>query len=956
MEAIMSGDDLQRLRIEELERKLANAMRRIEALEARDVQPASPKSAEQLTALRQPIPKPPVITKPQPTMVAEAPQPARPLKVYATAGSRFPDPVEPANKVERKTPEPKAPKSAARLEYDLGAKVMPWAGSLIVIVAIGFLIGNGIERGWLTPWMQFSLAMLLSAAFIGVGFWKRATREDFGGILIGVGSCGVFLALAGGQVFHQLYTKEMLVGSFLAWGLTNLGYSSFVKSRAFLVIGFLGGLGAALMPMAERNVPVNVALHFAVVIPALAIALRHRWLELIFGSWFVSVGCLIPALFADADWLLRVGAFGFNGLITAIAYCRAFRENAFDPKGIFPAFMAGAAGIAALFLRYDMVGSAGVAGVAAAFGLAAYLNRTTKPSEPMAIGAALVGVLLLPLCFPGYVPSMLYAIFAIVCTAVSLKWSPRASVVLAGLAIAGSLLLYLSGASIAPALPWAVDIALLVLIAGSAAVFTWGANRVRKNEESWTFAACVIAIPLLSRMAWLGGSGPLTGVLGPPSTIVLTLLVSAMTLAHFAGRRWVSANALSWFTTASAAFVYMGTQKFALPVELTILATAAATALILCRSTTPLIKETSSPEAMPCIGSALLLAIASRASWILAEGPLSSAIDPVSALSLTWLAFAAGMTAILDRKLFASHVLACVAVGIAGLIHLSRENLLGLDYRLHMTILLSAVGTLWFVGRRSISLAKGDDAVQASIGVVGGLIASVSAGALYLTLLQPFGMPEAAATVMALAAASLGCSVHLAARRWVSSAILSGGFAAAGFIAYLWPILIQAEGVGSLSARISKPLGVYALPLAIVVLVAVTVAGILASRLPKVKPIAVFLAMAFNWPMFVQIGLLTTAGLYDPAHWNWVISGFWVLYGSIILALGFIRDERILRFGSFGIFGMTIIKIFTWDLGQSIDPVMRVVILLGLGLAMLGGGYTYIRTRAGKDEIVEAGT
>jgi hypothetical protein len=835
---------------------------------------------------------------------------------------------------------------------------MPWAGSLIVIVAIGFLIGSAIERGLFTPWMQFGLAMLISGAFIGVGIWKRATREDFGGILIGIGSCGVFLSIAGGQIFHHLYSKETLVGAFFAWGLANLGYSSFTKSRAFHVIGFLGGLGAALMPMVEQNVPVNVWLHFAIVIPAMFIAVRHRWFGLVTASWFVSSLALMPGLFSHADWMLRADAFAFNSLIAAIAYCRTFTKAEFDSQGVFPAIIACTAGLIAIFVRNDVLGAANIGAIAAAFGLAGYLLRRTTPGPMLALGGAIVGVVLSPFGFPDYMPAVVFAIYACACGLVSLRWKPQSALVLSVLASGGSMLMYLVAWYNATPLPWMLDVGLLVFVGGAACFSAFVGNRAHPNEESWTFAACAVGIPLVSRVAWIAGVGPLHAVLSPVAALVLAMLMATTLLAHFAGRKWVSANVLSWFTATCASLVYVATVLSAslpLPIELTLLLTGVGATLVLCRSTLPLLRD-APQDTIPVTAGLILLSIASRAAWIVALGPLASLIDPVSAVCLTWLGFAAVYTALTRKNGGGTHTIAWVAIFGSGFTHVGRLAAIDLGYPLHMTLLLSALAAVWVVGRRSISMTDSDDGRQSVIGLLGGLMGGLSAGAIYLTLAQILLVPPAPATIITLAVVSCGFSAYLALRRWLSTAILASGFAVASFVAYMWPLLFLETGAGNLSVRISRPLGVYALPMTVAVLTVVTLAAALSSRLPKLKAPAMLLAMTLNWPLFVQTGLLSLAGVYDVAHWNWLVSGFWVLYAVVLLGLGFLRDQRILRFGSFGIFGATIIKIFTWDLAQSIDPVLRVVILLGLGLAMLGGGYAYIRTRDGKDEIVEAGT
>jgi len=70
----------------------------------------------------------------------------------------------------------------------------------------------------------------------------------------------------------------------------------------------------------------------------------------------------------------------------------------------------------------------------------------------------------------------------------------------------------------------------------------------------------------------------------------------------------------------------------------------------------------------------------------------------------------------------------------------------------------------------------------------------------------------------------------------------------------------------------------------------------------------------------------------------------WILYAVILIAIGFQYKARYLRYWSLAIFGATVGKIFLYDLSY-LDPGIRVILLMMLGVAMVGGGYWYIRMR-----------
>jgi uncharacterized membrane protein len=80
----------------------------------------------------------------------------------------------------------------------------------------------------------------------------------------------------------------------------------------------------------------------------------------------------------------------------------------------------------------------------------------------------------------------------------------------------------------------------------------------------------------------------------------------------------------------------------------------------------------------------------------------------------------------------------------------------------------------------------------------------------------------------------------------------------------------------------------------------------------------------------------------------------WIVFAIALIALGFIYKARYLRFWSFGVFASALVKIFLYDLAD-LDPGVRVILLMVLGMGMVGAGYWYIRTQTGVGEDATAG-
>lgn len=70
------------------------------------------------------------------------------------------------------------------------------------------------------------------------------------------------------------------------------------------------------------------------------------------------------------------------------------------------------------------------------------------------------------------------------------------------------------------------------------------------------------------------------------------------------------------------------------------------------------------------------------------------------------------------------------------------------------------------------------------------------------------------------------------------------------------------------------------------------------------------------------------------------VSGVWLLYSIALMAIGIWRREQGLRLLSIGIFGITILKIFLYDL-SFLSTLYRIFAFLGLGLILLLVSYLY---------------
>jgi hypothetical protein len=396
--------------------------------------------------------------------------------------------------------------------------------------------------------MQFWMGTVACLGFVGVGLWKRNEKEEFGQLLVGIGSCGLYLAFAAGHVFLHLFGGEVLVGLFLGLSLVNLGYSNATSSRSFLAIGLIGGLAAALMPMRDQNLTLNAVLHFAIVVPAALIVLRKRWSVLALWLWLFSSAALVPAMLVQGPWQLQVFALYANALVCATAYCIA-GELGFDRAGLFVPFGLVLSALVGMFwLRGGHAGALHVTllGVAA-LALASRLPSREAAKRALAISGAAIPLAIAPWGFELSQSVFIFLTIGIACFVVSLRHEPKAALALGWLTSGLGLVAY--GLYLGQGLPeWRVEGAMLAEMIAVAVAGAVALNRSKQSPEWIALGACLVALPFFTRLAYVAlDLSPIGAGLYPALLIgwmAFTMFVNVMALRT----KWVQPMAASWLT------------------------------------------------------------------------------------------------------------------------------------------------------------------------------------------------------------------------------------------------------------------------------------------------------------------------------------------------------------------------------------------------------------------------
>ncbi|MBN1781528.1 DUF2339 domain-containing protein [bacterium] len=99
--------------------------------------------------------------------------------------------------------------------------------------------------------------------------------------------------------------------------------------------------------------------------------------------------------------------------------------------------------------------------------------------------------------------------------------------------------------------------------------------------------------------------------------------------------------------------------------------------------------------------------------------------------------------------------------------------------------------------------------------------------------------------------------------------------------------------------------------------------------------------------VITQSGQDNAAGLMVQRYQNMkqlALSGGWLIYAVAVLCTGVIRKKQYLRIGAIVLIGLTILKVFIYDLSY-LDTAYRFVLFLLLGIVLLGVSYFYQKYR-----------
>ena len=859
----------------------------------------------ELSTLRSPSPAEAPAPKPEPEPEPEPiPQPAAPSQ----------------------SPAPRPWERELDLSDLLGARTLAWVGGLVTLLGIVLLFGLAVNRGWIGPVARVGIGALASALVFGGGLWlqRRYGTTHAALAAVGVGIAGGYATLlAAAALYHLLPAPAALVA---AAAIAAVALATSLVWSSELVAGF-GLIGAMLVPIAVvfDDGPTILGTAFvAFMLGATgAVGVIRRWIALLVAGAAASLPQIALLVLLADDGSARVTAlaavFATAYVTIGVALQLVRPRQRLDGFAASFAFGGTAVAGASALLLYDGT-PRGIALLAAAAPLAAAGAFFFAAARDRDLGGflAVLALALVAVAVASLLSGPTLAI-AWSAEAAALAWladrtrEPRFQLAaFAYLALAGihALAIDAQPRRLLEVSPHpAAGVAAVVAAAAAAAIAAFYARlEPSADEPAGAFAAVDAALDELAAAqravrVTLVSAAALLGLYAGAQAILE--LVAGVATDPDAGFAWGHVAVTAASATVAVGALAVGLRRRLRELELGALAWAAFVLVELGGfDFTQLPAEQRSYASLAVAAAALAFAVANRLLR-----PREDALDGVTIVaSIVGAALAASAALVLvGGQGIGGNAEGAALLAVAGVYGATAVAVHSRD-RDFATL-------LW-----AIALALG---IGGSVDLLGGT---------WLVL----AWAAAAVTVATLAAV-------VEEDRLVSGAVVLAGLAVAHALA------LDAPPSHLFVARQHPGTGLAAL------LLAAAATGWVARSEDGLEQSFTRFGLALAGAVTVyaaSLGILESAEALGTAstnidfqHGHTVVSAFWGALGLSALYVGLKQRSRPLRLGGFALFGVSLAKLFLYDLA-ALSSVTRALSFLAVGVVLLLGGFFYQRLAA----------
>ena len=205
----------------------------------------------------------------------------------------------------------------------LGAKALAIAGGVVTLLGVVFFFVLAVNRGWIGPELRVACGGIASAIVFGAGLWleRRYERTYAALAAVGAGIAGAYATLLAAVSLYDLISKPVALVA--AGAIASVGLAVSLAWSEEIVAGF-GLIGAMLVPatLVFQGGLQEIGTAFVAIVFAAAtvVAVRERWWTMLQIAALISVPQAIAQVaqanaphagivtLAAAFWLLYLAA------------------------------------------------------------------------------------------------------------------------------------------------------------------------------------------------------------------------------------------------------------------------------------------------------------------------------------------------------------------------------------------------------------------------------------------------------------------------------------------------------------------------------------------------------------------------------------------------------------------------------------------------------------------------
>jgi len=240
----MNPSDAQRSRLEELERRIHALEKRVNERHAEAREEAAALRRE-LFALRHEVPEQGTSTPSQPdespALVGSTTSPPPPVEPISAEVVEIPQ-TSAAPGASATPPGSWLPTSTEGLEALIGGRWLTWAGSLVLLVAVGF----GVHWAWTTfetpDWLQVTALHGIALAVVGSAFVLRLRRLPIlSQAVAGIGIFALYSIALASLHLYEMWPATVGMAEFTAITALAIVVALWFDSPVVVIVGALGG-------------------------------------------------------------------------------------------------------------------------------------------------------------------------------------------------------------------------------------------------------------------------------------------------------------------------------------------------------------------------------------------------------------------------------------------------------------------------------------------------------------------------------------------------------------------------------------------------------------------------------------------------------------------------------------------------------------------------------------------